>query len=141
MSRLSRLVLVLCTLAMPAFASAANVYKCAGPDGSLTYRQIPCPAKAPDGAVLAAVTNAEDVEGCAARERSINEQFSDEAAAATREIRRLREQMSLEGGYSTHNPNEGLRGQLRSAEDRLDTAGRTQRQSLLDLRKECRARH
>jgi inorganic triphosphatase YgiF len=137
------------SLAVPAAAyAAANVYKCPGPSGSTVYSQFPCAKKAPDVDATATVkpaaqiagsaTSSADIDGeCAARTRTINDRFSNAAADATAEIRRLREQMSLTGGYSADKPDNGLRAELTAAEDRLDAAGRAQRRDLVELRKDC----
>lgn len=141
------------SLAVPATAyAAANVYKCPGPSGSTVFSQFPCAKKAADVDATAtakpadlreaqtagSATSSTDIDGdCAARTRTINNRFSEAATDATAEIRHLREQMALTGGYSADKPDNGLRAELTAAEDRLDAAGRAQRRDLVELRKEC----
>jgi len=123
-------------------AAAAPVYRCTGPTGATVYSNFPCPSKPSPAASesAAAAASASDASAeCAERSRAINERFSTEAAAATVDIRRLREQMSVADGYSAAAPNAPLRAELAAAEDRLDASGRRQRHDLLELRKDCDA--
>ena len=139
---------VLLVLLAASASAEAGVYKCKGPTGAIVYSQFRC-AQAPAPETPAAVpTPAQNPQAsaktggeCPARTREINDRFSDEAAAATRDIRRLREHMAATNGYSADTADKGLRAELDAAEDRLDEAGRRQRQGLVDLRKDCGEAH
>ena len=133
--------------------AAPAVYKCAGPNGSIVFSQLPCgkDAKAVDTSGALRTGTSPNVEGvsdyaamgridsdCRMSELAIDRRYQDELADVDRRIARLRDSMRTSmNNLAGATRNSGIQAEIASLNDSRSSILERERAERADLRSAC----